>query len=201
MVVTCIDWFLAPSPPHLPPWIFLQLKKHFTDRLIIWNLDGLALPGTPRDFWSHNTFCASVSSPVLCLFGLKTLCDRVSCYMCRSHTNNRAFIASCFANYMAHEILFLQRLVICHLFWHRNSLALLKLQESRKKNKTNCILLSQSIRLQVRKPAENVGCFSHVIGNKPAVLGSLSLVRHKEAATRASAKNRYPQSLLLFSQE
>jgi len=75
--------------------------------------------GSSRDsgsFWPHNTLCDSVSSPVLCLFGLKMLDDRVSCYMCRSHTDNRAFIGSCFANHMAHEILFLQRPEICHHF-------------------------------------------------------------------------------------
>lgn len=119
------------------------------------------------------------------------LWDRVSCYICRSHTNNRAFIGSCLANHMAHETLFLQRPEIRHHFWHRNALALLKLQYSWKtRKKTDYLLLSHSIRLQIREMAENVGCISHVIGNKPALLGSLSLIRHNEAATMASAKYR-----------
>jgi len=39
VVVTRIDYCFSPRT-------FLQLKEHFTDGLIIWNLDVLALPET-----------------------------------------------------------------------------------------------------------------------------------------------------------
>lgn len=63
--------------------------------------------------------------------------------------------------------------------------------------KKNYLLLSHSIRLQIRKMAENIGCISHVIGNKPAVLGSVSFTRHKEAARMASAKYRQSRTPLI----
>lgn len=156
----------------LSPRTFLQINKNFRDRSLTWSLDDLALPKILGDLDRRIQFVPLFLLPSFVCLGCKNSVT-VSCYVCRSHTYNRAFYWQLFCkphgpwNTIPTEI------------WDPSPLLTQKYtgppeirEFIKEKKNSNYCLFSHSIRLEVR---ENVGCISHVNGNETAVSGSFSL--------------------------